>query len=218
MNKRYKLAIFDMDGTILDTLDDLTDAVNEMLRRYGYRERTREEIAAFLGNGSRRLFECALPDGVEREETDRILSDYGPYYLSHCDVKTRPYPGIKDLLDSLKKERVLSAVISNKPDAPVRRLADTFFPGAFSIVLGEDPGRPKKPAPDVLFAVMEKAGVSVDETVYIGDSEVDIETAANAGTDCISVSYGFRDERFLKERGASVIAHSAEELRSILLN
>ena len=205
-----------MDGTILDTLDDLTDAANVMLGRYGYPERTREEIASFLGDGARKLFERALPSGTSREKLERILLEYKPYYLSHCEEKTGPYPGITELIEALRGAGIIPAVISNKPDAPVRRLAETFFPGLFSYVLGEVPERPKKPAPDVLFAVMEKAGVPAEETVYIGDSEVDLETAANAGVDCISVSYGFRDEDFLKAHGASVIARSVEELRRYL--
>lgn len=209
----YRLIVFDLDGTLLDTLDDLTDAVNEGLATYGLPKRTREEIRSFVGNGIARLVTLAVGEENERFK-ERVLARFREYYGVHCKDKTRIYDGIEELLSALKDRGVKTALLSNKADFAVKTLANEYFSGVFFTAQGENEqaGIRKKPAPDALYSIMEQAQVTREETLYIGDSEVDIQTAQNAGVDCVSVTWGFKDETFLRENGATKIARAPREV------
>lgn len=209
---KYKLAIFDLDGTILDTLEDLTDGVNFALSECGYPVRTITEIRSFVGNGIRKLIERALPTGIPETEADRVHAVFAPYYKAHCDVKTKPYDGIPEMLQALRDAGILTAVLSNKGDFAVQPLVRQYFPDLFTIAFGERSGIPRKPAPDAVFEILERLGVQKSDAVYIGDSNVDIETARNAGLACICVDWGFRDREQLIAAGADTIVSAPEEL------
>lgn len=210
-----KLAIFDLDGTILDTLEDLAEATNYALRENGYPERSLEEIRGFVGNGAKNLIIRAVPVD-DTEAVKRVYETFTLYYSAHTVVHTAPYPGILNLLRSLREQGILTAVVSNKPDYGVQTLCEQFFPGLFDYATGEREGIRRKPAPDSCLAVMDALHVFPADAVYIGDSDVDIDTARNAGMPCISVSYGFRSTAFLLEHGASAIAATVEELGALL--
>ena len=209
---KYKAVLYDMDGTVLDTLADLTDAVNVSLRRFGLPEQPAMHVRDVLGNGARRLIMGCLPEGTDERTADAVLEFYKPYYDAHCREKTAPYPGIIELMQRLRDAGVKQAVVSNKPDGAVKELAELFFGGLIESAVGESETVRLKPCPDAVLAAAKLMGVSKDECVYVGDSEVDIETARRAGMDCISVAWGFRDEDMLRAEGASCIVHSAEEL------
>jgi len=213
----YKLAIFDLDGTILDTLEDLTDSVNYALIKNAMPTRTVEEIRNFVGNGARRLIERAVSSGSSSDIADKVLCDYHKYYATHSDIKTRPYPGIIDMLTNLRAAGCMAAVLSNKPDTPVKALCERYFPGLFHIACGEKEGVPRKPAPNGVMYILEQLSVSPKDTVYIGDSDVDIETAKNAGLDCISVDWGFRDSEFLSNHGAKNTVSTVSALEKQIL-
>lgn len=214
---KYTLVIFDLDGTILDTLEDLTDGVNYALSECGYPVRTIEEVRRFVGNGIRKLIERALPSGTPETEIDRVHGIFSPYYKAHCDVKTKPYDGIPAMLQDLRDAGVLTAVLSNKGDFAVQPLIRQYFPDLFTIAFGERAGIPRKPAPDAVFEILERLGVDKSNAVYIGDSNVDIETAQNAGLPCICVDWGFRDRAQLIAAGADTIVSAPEELLEAIL-
>lgn len=209
---KYKAVLYDMDGTVLDTLADLTDAVNVSLRRFGLPEQPAMHVRDVLGNGARRLIMGCLPENTDERTADAVLEFYKPYYDAHCREKTAPYPGITELMQRLRDAGVKQAVVSNKPDGAVKELAELFFGGLIESAVGESETVRLKPCPDAVLAAAKLMGVSKDECVYVGDSEVDIETARRAGMDCISVAWGFRDEDMLRAEGAACIVHSAEEL------
>lgn len=213
---RYKAVLYDMDGTVLDTLRDLTDAVNAALRRFDMPERRADEIRSFLGNGAQRLIELSVPADTDAETVSRVLAYYKPYYDAHCRIKTAPYAGIIELMRALKEAGVKQAVVSNKPDAAVRELAAEFFTPLLECAIGESPDVRRKPSPDTVLAAMREMGFDTGDCVYVGDSEVDIATAKNAGMDCISVAWGFRDEPELIAAGAQKIVHSTAELAAAL--
>lgn len=200
----YQTVIFDLDGTLLDTLDDLANAVNHALQSFGLKTRTKEEVRSFVGNGVVNLMQRAV--GEEYLQQSNILAAFREYYKAHCEDKTKPYDGVMKLLTELKKRGIKTAVVSNKMDSAVKALTKTYFDGLIGDAVGENEaaGIRKKPAPDSLIAVMEKLGVDKQSTVYVGDSEVDIQTADNAGVDCISVTWGFKDEPFLIENGGKI--------------
>lgn len=209
---KYKAVLYDMDGTVLDTLADLTDAVNVSLRRFGLPEQPAMHVRDVLGNGARRLIMGCLPENTDERTADAVLEFYKPYYDAHCREKTAPYPGITELMQRLRDAGVKQAVVSNKPDGAVKELAELFFGGLIESAVGESETVRLKPCPDAVLAAAKLMGVSKDECVYVGDSEVDIETARRAGMDCISVAWGFRDEDMLRAEGAACIVRSAEEL------
>lgn len=213
----YRAAIFDLDGTLLDTLDDLWHAVNFALGQEGEPTRSRDEVRAFLGNGVARLMQLSMPEGSDRERTAQALATFREYYAHHNAEFTAPYPQIPELLHVLAGEGVLRAVVSNKPDAYVQTLVATHFKGLFNAAVGEQAGVRRKPAPDALLAVMDELRCAPDDTVYVGDSEVDLQTAKAAGVGCIAVSWGFRDRSFLVGQGATSIADSTEELAEKIL-
>lgn len=209
---KYKAVIFDMDGTILDTLRDITLSVNAAMRYAHMPERSEEEVRQFVGNGARRLIERSVPEGTEATRAESVLNYYRPYYELHANDHTVPYDGIPAFLSELRKEGMLLAVASNKPDNAVKLLVRQHFPNAFHAAAGERPNLRVKPHPDLLQTVMSLLHTTPEETVYVGDSDVDIRTAENAGTDCISVAWGFRSDSFLRENGAKMIVYTAEEL------
>ena len=208
----YRTVIFDLDGTLLDTLDDLADAVNFSLSAFGLPLRAKDEVRAFVGNGIVNLLKRAI--GFEHPRFAEILQTFREYYGAHCKDKTKEYAGITPLLQSLKSRGVKTAVVSNKADFAVKKLAAEYFPDLLAEAVGENEaaGIAKKPAPDALFAVMERLGADKATTVYVGDSEVDIQTAQNAGVECISVTWGFKDTGFLQEHGATTLVSSTEEI------
>lgn len=209
---KYELAIFDLDGTVLDTLDDLTDSVNCALERSAFPKRTKDEVRNFVGNGIKRLCEAAVPNGATAEDADRVFSDFNEHYAVHCHDKTRPYDGICDMIRRLREKGIRTAVVSNKADYAVQELVSRYFPDSFDAVTGERAGVKKKPAPDLVEAVIDKIGTQKERTVYVGDSEVDVATAKNAGIDLIAVDWGFRSVFCLKEAGAGKIVSTVEEL------
>lgn len=201
--------LFDLDGTLLDTLEDLLDATNYALGLHGYPQRSLPELRRFVGNGARNQIRLSLPEDSSPEEIDAVLADYKPYYTAHCRIKTRPYPGILEALAELSKKYPI-AIVSNKPDAAVKALCADYFPGIYA--LGEAPDCPRKPAPDMVSKAM--AAIGAEKCVYVGDSEVDILTAQNAGVPCVSVLWGFRDKEDLD--GAAVFCEKAENLASCI--
>ncbi len=213
---KYMIAIFDLDGTILNTLEDLADSTNYALKTYGYPERTMDEVRQFVGNGIRKLMERAVPEGTPVEEIDRVHETFTAHYKVHCADKTRPYDGIMELLQNLKKDGCKLAVVSNKADYGVQELCKQYFDGVFDFAVGEREGIRKKPAPDSVNEVLKTLGCSRDRAVYIGDSDVDIQTAANAQMDHIIVEWGFRDVQFLISQGAKVLVEKPEEILEIV--
>ena len=219
---RYKAAVFDMDGTILNTLDDLCASLNHAMAETGHRsDFTPGEVGAFFGSGAEEAMARALRTegggNAKPEEARRVFEVFRGWYPTHCEINTRPYPGVPELLTELRARGVKTAVVSNKLDAAVRSLCKTHFPGLIDAALGERPDVRRKPAPDMTLAALERLGVPPAEAVYIGDSEVDLLTAENAGTDCVAVSWGFRSRGFLEARGAARIADDpAALLREIL--
>ena len=205
-----------MDGTILDTLDDLTDAVNHSLRQFSLPEVSRNTVARALGNGAKVLIRLCMPAESSDALCDEVLAFYKPWYDAHCRIRTAPYPGILSLMEKLRETGVRQAIISNKPDSAVQELAETFFPGLMDVVIGESSSARRKPAPDTVLAAAEKMDLSPSACVYIGDTEVDIETARNAGMACISVCWGFRTEEELRSARAEVLVRTVAELEALL--
>ncbi|MCR5823652.1 MAG: HAD family hydrolase [Lachnospiraceae bacterium] len=215
---RYTVAVFDMDGTILNTLDDMTVACNYTLGRMGMPLRTIDEIRMFVGNGIPKLVERIAPAGTDEETLKKMLDIFMPFYSAHSMDKTGPYAGIPELLKKLKDRGIKLACVSNKADAAMRKLCDGFFNGLFDDAEGERAGVNKKPAPDMVWAALEKMGAKKEDAVYIGDSNVDYETAVNSGLDCISVSWGFRSRKFLEDLGSKCIVDSPEEVFKVIMN
>lgn len=211
---RYRGILFDLDGTLLDTLEDLADAVNYALEKYRFPPKTLEQVREYVGNGLLNLMTRCIPDA--HPDFDTIFADFKEYYLKNCRHKTKPYPEILELLQKLTEENRCIAVISNKNDIAVKELNQVFFQKFIPVAIGESDAVRKKPAPDSVFAAMDELGLAPEECVYIGDSDVDIRTAHNAGIPCISVTWGFRDRAFLLEHGAEILADNCEELYHLL--
>ncbi len=216
--KKYEAVLFDLDGTLLDTLQDLTDCVNAILKKYGMTARTEDEIRSSVGHGAHHLLECSVPGGTDNPKFEEIETTYRAYYKEHCMDKTEPYPGILHLMDTLKKNGCPMAIVSNKPDASVKKLSAVYFEGLADSAVGEMAGCRAKPEPDQLFEALENLGIPKENAVYVGDSEVDILTANNAGMDCILVSWGFRSRDELIKSGAdpAFIAANVNELLALL--
>ena len=206
--------LFDLDGTLLDTLADLTDATNYALARFGYPVRSMEQVRRAVGNGAANQIRKSLPEGTAEDAAEQVLEVYKPYYTAHCQQKTCPYPGVLEQLEILK-EKYPVAIVSNKPDSAVKALCAEYFPGIYA--LGEKPDCPRKPAPDMVYKAM--ADLGMDRCVYVGDSEVDVLTAKNAGMPCLCVLWGFRDRDDMEAAGGihfcentSLMAEKIEEL------
>ena len=210
---KYKLAIFDMDGTILSTLDDLANGVDYALSENGLPARSKQETRAALGRGVRFLIEQSVPDGLSDAEISKVEEDFLKYYKVHSMDNTRPYDGIVELIKEVRASGIKTAVVSNKIDSAVKELCANFFEGAFDVAYGERIGIPRKPDPKPINAIIDEFGLSKNEVVYIGDSEVDLLTANNAKIDHIIVTWGFRDRAFLERNGAKNLVESMEELK-----
>jgi phosphoglycolate phosphatase len=215
---RYKAVVFDLDGTLLYTLEDLYRATNHALRANGLPERNIDEVRRFVGNGYRQLARLASPEGTPDEVQEQVLRDFNAYYMVHSQDNTAPYPGIPELLERLHAAGLKLAVVSNKGDAAVQDLMEHYFPGTFEAIAGEREGVRRKPAPDTVLVAMEHMGTTTDETVFVGDSEVDVLTAANVGCDCIAVTWGYRDVATLREAGATTIVDTADQALQLLLS
>lgn len=213
---RYRAVLLDMDGTVLDTLSDLHAAINHSFREFALPEVSREKVRASLGNGAGRLIRRCLPEGADEQTAERVLGFYLPYYDSHCNINTRPYEGIVPMMERLRSAGVKLAIVSNKGDAAVKKLAREHFPGLLEAAVGESETVRRKPNPDAVLAAAEALGEKIADCVYVGDSEVDIQTAKNAAMDCISVSWGFRDPEQLIAAGAQRVADSPEALEKLI--
>lgn len=214
----YQLAIFDLDGTLLDTLADLRQGINYALGTQGFAPRSMAEVRTFVGNGIWKLVERAVPAGTSEAQMDAVYEAFNPYYARHCADLTVPYDGILPLLQKLQAQGVVCALVSNKPDYAVQTLAAQYFPGLLAASAGAKDGVRKKPAPDSVFAVIHQLGAEGLRAVYIGDSEVDLQTAQNAALPCISVSWGFRDRSVLEQAGAACICDTVDALYQAICN
>ena len=210
----YNTFIFDLDGTLLDTLGDLAAAVNYALRTHGLPEHSIDDVRRFVGNGVRKLMERAVPDGAGNPLFEDTFATFRQYYMAHSLDTTRPYEGIPEALAALKAQGCRLAVVSNKMMAATQALCSHFFPDTIEVAIGEHEaaGIRKKPAPDTVVAALKALGVGKEHAVYVGDSDVDILTAANAGIPCISVLWGFRDKTFLIQHGAKTLISAPHEL------
>lgn len=211
---KYNTYIFDLDGTLLNTLTDLAASCNYALRIHGMPEHSVDDVRRFVGNGVRLLMERAVPDGAANPDFDATFSTFRDYYMHHSLDTTCPYPGVLEVLGELKNRGCRLAVVSNKMMAATIELCRHFFSDTIEVAIGEHEaeGIRKKPAPDTVFAALEQLGVEKDGAVYVGDSDVDVMTAANAGLPCISVLWGFRDRDFLKKHGAKTFISAPDEL------
>ena len=208
--------IFDMDGTVLDTLEDLTLAVNTVLKAHGMPERTREEYRRFFGNGIAHALQLAVPAGTDGQRMNEMIGAFKTYYDAHCLDHTRPYEGITEMMEALDRQGYRMAIVSNKLDSAVQELNARFFAQHIRIAVGEKPGVRRKPAGDMLETALKALGSRREEAVYIGDSEVDLLTAENAGIPCISVLWGFRDREELAGKGARLFAEKPEDVIRLL--
>lgn len=212
--KEYDTYIFDLDGTLLDTLADLAASVNHTLRKYGMEEHTVGDIRRMVGNGVGKLIERAVPGGTQNPQFGDVLAAFRQHYLEHSLDTTRPYPGVMELLAELRRRGKRIAVVSNKFYAATQELCRHFFGEYVEVAIGERDGIRKKPAPDTVEAALRQLGVTREGAVYIGDSDVDVDTAANSGLPCISVLWGFRDKSFLLAHGAATFVSRPREILS----
>ncbi len=207
--------IWDMDGTVLNTLEDLKDSVNYALVSHGFKPYNLQEIKAMLGNGVRVLMELAVPEGLNNPKFDDCLKTFQEYYQLHMNDKTRPYEGIPEVMKLLKEKGWKQAIVSNKMDSAVQKLAAAYYPFV-DLALGETAGLKRKPSPDMVWAALKRLGTRKEEAVYVGDSEVDLATAKNSGLDCVSVAWGFREVKKLKIVGAKTIVDKPKQLLKVL--
>lgn len=210
--KKYSTIIWDLDGTLMDTLQDLFEAVNHALRQHQLPERSFEEVRQFVGNGVRRLMVLAVPGGEEHPDFEAIFAEFKSYYMIHCQDHTGLYPGIAETLQSLKRRGIRMAVVSNKLQAGVDELYQVWFRDTIEVAIGERPEMARKPAPDMVHLALRQLGVGIEDAVYIGDSDVDLATARNSGLPCISVLWGFRDKEFLVAHGGTTFVSRPEEI------
>lgn len=214
--KKYDVVLFDLDGTVLDTLTDLVRSVNHVLDVFGFPSRSQREIRGFLGNGVRKLMERSLPQSVAPERFEEILDCFRAYYTAHCEEETKPYPGITSMIEKMKAAGITVGMVSNKNDGAVQALAKSFFPGIFDVVVGQQEPIAPKPATDMVDLALKMLGLPNERCLYVGDSEVDRMTAQNAGMDCALVTWGFRDPEFLAVLDAKVLISQPNELISFV--
>lgn len=208
----FKAVIFDLDGTLLNTLGDLADAVNFAMRAKSYPERTVEEVRCFIGNGIAKLISRSVPSGTSQDDIQEALNIFTDYYGSHMHDKTQPYEGIMNLLGRLREQRIKTAVVSNKHDSAAKALVKCFFGSLIDYTQGKTDGIAAKPDPGSLLKAAENVGADIKNVLYVGDSDVDVFTAHNAGCLCAGVVWGYRDESLLEQSGADFIVHTADEL------
>lgn len=213
---KYDTVIFDLDGTLLNTLEDLADAVNFVMRANKYPERTIEEVRCFVGNGIRRLMELAVPEGVTGEIFENVFEQFKSYYTDHCQIKTRAYDGIMELLEKLHTEGYGMAIVSNKNHAAVCELNEIYFKKYIQTAIGQKEGIRKKPAPDTVLQALKEMGKQKETALYVGDSEVDFLTAQNTGMDCVLVTWGFRTTEELKTYEPTAFIETPKQLLQVL--
>ncbi len=214
--RKIKAVVFDLDGTLLDTLEDLCNATNWALRHNGLPERTLDEVRTFVGNGVRRLIERAVPRGTGATQLERVFADFKAYYVDHCQEFTCLYDGVAELLRRLKEAGLRLAIVSNKLQAGVDELYTRYFSDSVEVAVGERQGVARKPQPDMVRIALDALGVKAEDAVYVGDSDVDLMTARNSGLPCISVLWGFRDKDFLVAHGATCLVERPEEITNLL--
>ena len=215
---KYTTIVFDCDGTLLDTLTDLRNAVNYVLRTHDLPERSIPEVKAALGNGVAHLMRQSLPDSISEAEFNTYLDEFKAYYGEHLQDYTAPYPGMLDVLDTLRAKGYKLAIVSNKIQEGITPLNKEYFGDRLPIAIGERPGLQRKPAPDMVLQALKELNSTPNESIYVGDSEVDVATAENSGLLCISVTWGFREESLHQELGVTHIARKAEDIVSIVGN
>lgn len=216
LEMNIKTVIFDLDGTLLNTLNDLHACFNKAIVQYGYPERSLEEIKSFVGNGINKAIERALPCKVEEQQLLEIVNFFRDYYKEHMFELTKPYNGILEILKELKSKNYKLGVVSNKYDAAVKNLCKHYFSEYIDIAIGEGNGIHKKPATDGIYKAIKELNSSIEETIYVGDSDVDILTAQNAQIPCISVLWGFRDKEFLLEHNGNLFAEKPSDIIKII--
>ncbi len=214
--RKYDTVIFDLDGTLLNTLEDLADGVNVVMRANHYPERTIDEVRRFVGNGIRRLMELAVPENVVGDEFERVFEEFKSYYTEHCQIKTRAYDGIMELLKELDTLGYAMAIVSNKNHAAVCELNDIYFNEYIHVAIGQRDGIRKKPAPDTVVEALKELGKEAKTAIYVGDSEVDYATAQNSDMDCVLVTWGFRTLEELSECKPTVWVDEPKELLKVL--
>ena len=214
--RTYKAVVFDLDGTLLNTLEDLRDSVNAALRQCGMPERTEDEIRRFVGNGVEKLMSLSVPKGQENPLFQQAYAIFKEHYGHHCNDKTDLYPGVKELLADLRDRGCRMAIVTNKYQAGMDILMEQYFQEYLSVAIGETAGRPKKPAPDGVYEALKQLGIPKEEAVYVGDSEVDIATARNAGMDCIAVEWGFRTREEQEAAGGNQFIRVPAELKKYI--
>ena len=214
---RYQTAVFDLDGTLLDTLEDLYLATNAALESHSLPRRSRDEVRMFVGNGVEMLIRRAVPSDTDEKTTLAVLADFKTTYAAICEDHTRPYDGILDMLRALREKGIRVAVVSNKFDAAVKQLCQKYFGDLVEVAIGERAGVRKKPAPDTVYEALKELGMTATGAVYIGDSDVDIQTARNCGMPCISVAWGLRDKDFLLQSGAKILVNTPERLLGVII-
>lgn len=209
---KYNTVIFDLDGTLLNTLNDLAASVNYSMKSMGFPEHPVDRVRGFIGNGVRILIRRSVPEGITEEEYNNAYELFEKHYAEHCRDLTAPYDGIIEVIKKLRSMGYNVAVVSNKIDFAVQKLCDDFFDGIIDTAVGDSPDTNNKPAPDMVYKAIDKMGVEREKCVYVGDTDVDLETAANAGMDCISVSWGYRSHDELVGYGAKMIADTPEQI------
>ena len=215
---KYTTIIFDLDGTLMNTLDDLTISTNHALSQMGLPTRTIDEVRQFLGNGVRKLIEMAVPENTSEDMIERVITCFLQHYTFHCKDHSKPYDGILSLLSSLKGMGCRMAIVSNKPDIEVKKLNSEHFADYIDVALGENEksGIPRKPSPAMVFEAIVQLGSEPEQCLYVGDSDVDILTARNAGIDCLSVTWGFKTAEFLSQFGATRMIDSPSEMLEVI--
>ena len=211
-----RAVIFDLDGTLLDTLEDITDSLNVSLRTIGQPERTVQEVRTFVGNGAAKLLERAVTTPVDAQTFEKTLAFYGTYYSAHQAIKTKPYPGVAALLQTLRDKGIRTAVLSNKQDDIVRPLCAHYFPGLLDFAAGPCDGRGPKPAPDGVYYIAERLGVPLSEILFVGDAETDVRTGLAADVQTVAVLWGFRDRETLTAVGAENFAEKSDDILKFL--
>ncbi len=213
----YNTIIFDLDGTLLNTLDDLRDSVNYALNKYGYPTRNLEEIRSFVGNGASILIKRAVPTGTSPEDITKCFQVFHDHYDTNMFNKTCPYDGIYSLLAGLKEQGYKLAIVSNKYDAAVKSLCKDYYDDFIQVAIGESPNVAKKPAPDSVYKALEELGSTKEQAIFVGDSDIDVQTAKNAGLICVGVTWGFRNREVLEAEGADIIIDNPEDLLDYLI-
>lgn len=212
----YRSVIFDLDGTLLNTLADLTDGVNYAMAQFGFPTHSQEAVRSFVGNGIRNLMLRAVPEPLDSPRFEEVYQTFRTYYTANCQVKTCAYDGILPLLRELRRRGISMAIVSNKNDAAVKELSAFYFEGIIETAIGGREGVPLKPAPDSVYLAMEQIGAQTGSTIYVGDSDVDKQTADNAGLSCVLVDWGFRPRQMLEKLNAMALISKPEALLSLL--